>query len=76
MNQIQITLNTAQPRMIIQTNQNDLEILRKEIEKEINQLNIIDTIISRFDDSKFKVFYEFYKLIYNYIKFNINLVII
>lgn len=35
-NQIQITLNTAQPRMIIQTNQNDLESLRKELEIQLH----------------------------------------
>lgn len=55
-NQIQMTLNTAQPRMIIQTNQNDLESLRKDLETQLHRF-MLKTIFSQ---KKYAFFKEQY----------------
>ena len=45
-NQIQITLNSAQPRMIIQNNETELESLRKELETKLHRY-MVKTIFSQ-----------------------------
>ena len=52
-NQIQITLNSAQPRMIIQNNETDLESLRKELETKLHRY-MVKTIFSQQKYSFFK----------------------
>lgn len=55
-NQIQITLKTAQPRIILKKDQNDLEELRKDLEKQLHKYMVKHV----FSQKKYAFFQEAY----------------